>query len=164
MSEAPKATALRWAVDWAWVGVATSAIAPLVAERSVSLVPESFAPVAAAIGGSSGLLLGLIVERMHRALPERSRAAVLGVLLPLPLGAWGAGTAMLTAYLTAPNMSDVALVLGSLTALLQMMWFVPAYVVSVRRGWQLLPVLLSTLLAPVCAGLGVAAFFALFFG
>lgn len=158
---ASEAGILRWALDWAWVGAATSALAPMTIRGSMGIIPEDYPWVAGALGASSGLVVGALLGWMYRAVPERSRVAVLGVLTPLPLGAWGASVAAVAAFYTAPSMVGLAFFLGSFVAIPQMMWLIPVYTACARRGWQLAPILLATVAAPAAAYIGVTGFFTL---
>jgi hypothetical protein len=152
----------RWALDWAWVGAVTGGLAPLPASWLVVSLPQRYFWTAALLGAGSGLVMGAVLGVVYRALPARSRVAVLSVLAPVPLGAWGAGVATTAAWLVTPHMVEFAPVLGSFSAFLQMLWFVPVYTLSVGREWQPVPVALCTLSSPACGMLALFGFFTLF--
>jgi hypothetical protein len=153
---------LCWALDWGWVGAVTGGLAPVPASILTIGLPEGYFWTAAGLGATSGAAIGAGLDAIYQVLPARSRWAVLSVLAPLPLGAWGAGVSTLAAWLVTPHMVEFAPLLGSFSALLQMLWFVPVYTALAGRGARLVPVALSTLMAPVCGTLALIGFLSLF--
>jgi len=127
--------ALRWMRDWALLGGITCAIAPGVADR-LDVAPEVFPQVAAALGAASGAALGLALRALLTRLPERAWVSFAAVW-PLFLGGWGAAVAGTSAILVAPSSAELAVVCGAVAALVQTLWFAPAYVLQARRrGWR----------------------------
>lgn len=149
----------RWAFDWAFIGGVTATLAPSSMRLFGSfgrLIPDDYSRVAGPLGAISGLLVGAVLCGLYRRVP-RGRVAVLGVLLPVPLGIWGALVASASAWLTAPRFAVDAFLMGSMSAVLQMALLVPVYVVAADRGWRLLPLLLAAVFAPISGILGPGA-------
>ena len=128
--------ALRWMRDWALLGGITCAIAPVGAVQ-LNLVPEAFLPLVVALGTASGGAVGLAMRAMLARAPERSWVALAAVVWTPVLGGWGAAVAGTSAILVAPSSAELAVVCGAVAALVQTLWFAPAYVLQARRrGWR----------------------------
>ena len=152
-----------WVRDWALIGAATSGVAPLMASFLLGGdAMRVYAAVAAVLGGVTGALIGLFLWFALGRAPARTRVALAAVVVPLPLGGWGAFVAGSSAMLAIPSMTGLAVVCGSVAAVTQMVWLAPAYTFAARRGWTRLPlVVLAAFTAPVCGLLATMAGFAL---
>jgi hypothetical protein len=149
---------LRWIRDWALFGGITCAVAPSVASRGdFPLVPPAFCTTAAVLGTISGAAVGLLVHAVTRRLPERSWVAVAAVVWPPVLGGWGAAVSGTAASLSAPGMEPLAVICGSVAALIQTAWFAPAYARQARRGGWRWPLLVVTAATACLAGLAAVA-------
>ena len=143
--------ALRWMRDWALLGGITCAIAPVSAVL-LGAAPEAFLPLAVALGTASGGAVGLAMRAMLARAPERSWVALAAVVWTPVLGGWGAVVSAAAANFVVPELNRAAVLCGAIAALLQTLWFSPAYALQARRQGRRWPLLAGAVPVAVLAG------------